>query len=90
MKINGEFILREVVGEYVLVPVGDAALELNGLIVTDPVGAQIWRGLEEGLSYDGILSGILDRFEVSADVARQDLNDFLQELKEAGLLTDDV
>ena len=32
MKIKGEFVLRELVGETILVPVGRTALQLNGMI----------------------------------------------------------
>lgn len=48
MKIKGEFVLRELVGETILVPVGRTALQLNGMITLNPVSAQIWRGLEPG------------------------------------------
>lgn len=48
MKIKGEFVLRELVGETILVPVGRTALQLNGMITLNPVSAQIWRGLDQG------------------------------------------
>ena len=32
MKISKEFILREIAGEYILVPVGKTALTFNGLV----------------------------------------------------------
>ena len=39
MKICKEFVLREIAGEAVLVPVGDAAKEFNGLINLNDVAA---------------------------------------------------
>ena len=51
MKIKGEFVLRELVGETILVPVGRTALQLNGMITLNPVSAQIWRGLDQGHIY---------------------------------------
>ena len=50
MKIKGEFILREMAGDKILVPVGQTALEFNGIIILQPVAALIWEGLLEGLS----------------------------------------
>ena len=36
MKIKGEFIMRELVGEILLVPVGQTALQFNGMITLNP------------------------------------------------------
>ena len=60
MKIKGEFIMRELVGEILLVPVGQTALQFNGMITLNPVSAQIWRSLEQGAPYEEILRSILD------------------------------
>ena len=73
-------------GETILVPVGRTALQLNGMITLNPVSAQIWRGLDQGASYEEILQGVLDRFDVAPDAARQDLDQFLTELETHGLL----
>lgn len=86
MKINGEFIVREVVGEYVLVPVGDTALHFNGIISLNEVSASIWKGLQEGKDKEQLLEGILEEFDVSREVASADLEEFLQILQKNQLL----
>lgn len=86
MKIKGEYIIREIAGEHLLVPVGETALELNGMVILNPVGAAIWNGLEAGWDENTILSDLLERFDVSAETAKQDMDEFLQDLKSAGLL----
>ncbi len=86
MKINGEFIVREVVGEYILVPVGDTALHFNGIISLNEVSASIWKGLQEGKDKDQLLEGVLEEFDVSREVADADLEEFLQLLQKNQLL----
>ena len=86
MKINGEFIMREVVGEYVLVPVGDTALHFNGMISLNEVGACIWKGLSQGKEREALLEAVLEEFEVSREEADRDLEEFLDVLREKGLL----
>ncbi len=86
MKINGEFIVREVVGEYILVPVGDTALHFNGIISLNEVSASIWKGLQEGKDKDQLLEGVLEEFDVSREVANADLEEFLQLLQKNQLL----
>ena len=86
MKIRGEYVMREVMGETLLIPVGETALAFNGMITLDPVGALIWTSLESGLSKDEILSKILANFAVDETVASADLDEFLAQMEKAGLL----
>ena len=86
MKINGEFILREIAGDTILVPVGQTALKFNGIITLEPVGATIWKGLEAGMDFEGILAKILDTFEVEREQAANDLMEFLDQLNKQGFL----
>ena len=80
MKINGEYILREVAGDTILVPVGNTALRFNGIIALEPVGALIWKGLEAGKDRDCILTEILEKFDVDEKTASNDLDEFLDQL----------
>ena len=86
MKINGEFIVREIIGECVLVPVGETALRFNGIISLNPVSAVIWKGLLKNRERDQLLEDILDEFEVGREEAAADLDEFLQLLRQNKLL----
>ena len=89
MKINGEYILREVVGDAILVPVGETALQFNGILALEPVGALIWKGLSAGKDRSAILCDILEQFEVDPRTAAQDLDEFLEQLRSENLLLPD-
>ena len=41
MKASKEFILREIAGEHILVPIGTAAANFNGLISMNEVGRSV-------------------------------------------------
>ena len=86
MKIKGEFILREIVGETILVPVGATALEYNGMIIINDTGAYIWKALEQNTPKEEILSGLTDTYDVSEEEAKADLDEFLDTLEKAGIL----
>ena len=47
MKIKREFVLREIAGDILLVPTGKTALDLNGMLTLNGVGADIWKMLPE-------------------------------------------
>jgi len=42
MKLNGEFVVRQVADEVLALPVGETAHRLNGMIMLNAVSLVIW------------------------------------------------
>ena len=55
MKTKSGFMLRQVGGKNVVVAVGKAAEDFNGLITLNSTGAFLWEQLSHGISYDELL-----------------------------------
>ena len=89
MKLEKEFVLREIAGDYVIVPVGKTVIEFNGLITVNEVGVSIWNMLQNEVTFDQIVQGILNEYEVEESVAREDIREFLDQLIDGGILTED-
>lgn len=88
MKISKEFILREIAGEYILVPVGKTALTFNGLVTVNEVGALIWGMLEKGSDVSTIVNGILNEYDVDEQTATADVLEFISYLKSNNIIDD--
>ncbi|MEE1196678.1 MAG: PqqD family protein [Lachnospiraceae bacterium] len=86
MKIEKEFILREIAGDYVIVPTGKTALEFNGLITVNELGAFIWKKLQQDVTEDELIQDILEEYEVDEETARHDVEEFLNKLTECKIL----
>lgn len=86
MKIKENYMLRKVADCYVVVPIGAAVAEFNGMINLNEVGAFLWRLLETETTFEAILQAMLDEYEVEEAVAKADLERFISELKNANLL----
>ena len=86
MKLNGTFTVREIAGEILVLPVGNTALELNGMIVLNPVSRVIWECLEKGTDRESLLKEVTARFDVDESVAKEDIESFLSELSAQNLL----
>ena len=71
VKLRGEFILRQIMGDVIAVPVGDSALDFNGMICLNEVGEEIWKGLQA---------------QKTTEEAEEDLDGFLSGLRQNGLL----
>lgn len=89
MKIGNEFVLREIAGEYIIIPTGKTALKFNGLITVNEVGVALWNMLQEEVTQEDLLAGILDEYDVEEATAREDIREFLDKLIEGGILEED-
>lgn len=87
MRVKKDFILREIAGDYIIIPTGKTALEFNGLITVNEVGASLWNMLQKEVTLDDLVKGILDEYDVEESVAREDIQEFLDVLAEGGILT---
>ena len=88
MKVQDEFVLREIAGDYVIIPTGKTVLKFNGLITVNEVGAYLWKLLQKEVDLDGLVKGVLEEYDVDEKTARLDIQEFLDTLKQGGVLED--
>lgn len=86
MKFLHEFVTRDIAGEKILVPVGNTALDMNGLITVNEVGARILELMPEAETEEDIVKSILDEYEAPEELVRRDVTAFLGELRKIGLI----
>lgn len=86
MHISKKFVLREIAGERVIIPVGNTAQDFNGLLHVNESGEFIWKQLQNDISEEDLLKAILDEFEVDHDTAERDMRAFLSVLQSQGWL----
>lgn len=81
-----DVILREIAGEVFLVPIRGRLADLQELFVLDPVGEWVWQRLDGSSTLESLAEELVTAFEVEPPVAALDLEGFIGELAEAGLL----
>ena len=86
MKLKMQFILRDIVGETVLVPINESTSSFNGLITINELGKFIWENLEKVETEEELLQLILNEYEVDEDTAKKDLDEFLQVIKDIDIV----
>ncbi len=86
MKIKENFMLRKVADCYVVVPIGPAVADFNGMINLNEAGAFLWQLLENDTTEDAVVSAMLEHYEVDEEVARNDVKKFVAQLSDADLL----
>ena len=86
MKIKDGFILREVAGNYIVVAVGNAVKDFNGVITLNETGSFLWKKLEVGATEEELKSALLEEYDVSEELATKDISAFIKKLTDAGLV----
>lgn len=86
MKLKYDFAVREIVGEYVMVPLGKGALEFSGMISTSETGALLVEALKQDVTREDLLQRILDEYDVDLQTATADLDAFLNQLRKLNIL----
>lgn len=86
MKIKDGFLLRQIAGGTVVVPVGKASVDFNGMITLNETGAFLWKLLENDISEEELLQRLTAEYDISEDIAKADINAFIGKLKDAGLI----
>ena len=86
MIIKKELIKRESAGETVLVPVGKAVYDANGLFVMNELGAFLWDRLGEADSIQSLTAAVLEHYEVDEATAKADIEEFLEALRKLDVI----
>ena len=86
MKIKDGYVLREVAGNTIVIPVGDAAINFNGMINLNETGAFLWKLLENDVEPIFLLQELMKEYDVEEEQAKKDITDVINKLYNAGVL----
>ena len=87
MRVSSELLLREIAGEHILVPVGETALRIHGMITLSDSGVLLWEKLQNETTKQDLVHAILQAYDVEEATAQQDVDSFLAKLHDLGLIT---
>lgn len=84
MKIKENFVLRQVAGTWVVLPLGAATLDFNGMLTLNESGVLLWHLLQQGTGREQLVDALLAEYDVSREQASADVDEFLNTLIQAG------
>jgi len=86
MRIKSDFMLRKVVGSWLVVPIGRRVVDFNGMVSLSETGAFLLKQMEEEKTVQELLHLLVNNYEVDEQTAAADLNEFLEQLESEGIL----
>ena len=87
MKLKEGFLLRQVAGRNVALPIA-ADLDLNAMITLNDTGAFLWKQLAEETDEAGLVSALLAEYDVDQATAQKSVTAFVQKLRDNGFLAE--
>ena len=89
MKLNENFLMTELGEEAILVPIGDAANQMHGIIRLNTTAKEIWQGIADGFSEEHIAVKLVEEYEnIDLDAAKKVVKNLIQKFFDAGVLLD--
>lgn len=88
MKLKDQLILREVAGQYVIVPVGKRVQEITSIVYISSSAAYLWDYMKDHeFTKEELVSRIMERYvDVSEEKAAADIDKFLKTLSDNNIL----
>lgn len=81
IKTKKGFLLRKLGEEYIVVAIGEASKDFNGMIRLNKTGAFYWKELENGTTEEQLVSKTLERFtNLNEEMVRGDVKEFLDNI----------
>jgi len=86
MKLKEDFMLREVAGQWLLVPIGDSVINVNGIVTLSESGVTIWKSLENEITDENELANaLMEEYEIDQATALESVREFLIDLRAKGI-----
>ena len=85
MKIKEGFILRNVAGSFVVVPIGDATIDFNGMMNLNETGAFLFEKMIDGTTREDLIKALTEEYEVDDETAAKDVDLFIEKVEKEDL-----
>ena len=85
MSISKNFILKEVAGEFMIIPVSNGNVDFSKVFDINDSGAFIYKALEEGKTKEEIITLMCAEYDAPKEVIEADFDEFVSELIRRGI-----
>lgn len=86
MKLKYTFMINELGDSFVAVPMSDSVESFNGVLKLNEGGAFIIETLNEEVSYDELCTKVAEKFSLTAEETKENVDIILAKLKEENLI----
>lgn len=86
MNLKKDFVLRQAADTWVVLPLGEATVDFNGMLTLNETGALLWQTLEKHPDREALADALTQNYNVERAEALEDVDAFLAKLAQVGCL----
>ena len=80
--MNSDYVLREVVGEYMLIPTGKLSMTKNGVVTISESAAYLLKKMEGGKTLSQLCDLLLEEYEVDRETVLSDVQEMIDSMRQ--------
>ena len=84
MKVKSGFILKKVMGSYIIISENDEAV--SNMQTLNETGAFLWSLMERDTTISQMCARVIEEYDIDESTAKSDIENFIKKLDEASLL----
>lgn len=81
MKIKKGFVLREVAGNFIVVPTGSLVKSFNGVVNLNQTGAFLWSKCSEEIDREYLKKELMAEYQIDEETALKGVDKFIETVK---------
>lgn len=85
-RIKSGYILREIAGEYAIVPVDTESVFSNAVMALNDTAVFLWKAFEQPSTIEDVVRKGLQEYDVTEDVIRKSTEHFVKEILDYKIL----
>lgn len=85
-RIHPDFALREIAGEYAIVPIGETQFFTNAMMTPNKTAAFLWQAFSEPSTEEDVVMRALERFDGEEADIRRDVAMFIKDTMKRNVL----
>lgn len=86
MKRNENYVVKELMGSFVLVPLGETAIDFNGVMTLNETAKFMWEVAEGDFNAEDLEKALIEKYKIDTETAKKATADFINTLKEEGCI----
>jgi hypothetical protein len=86
MKIKKGFVLKQVAGNFIVVPTGSLVKNFNGVVNLNQTGAFLWSKCQDEIDRDKLIEELIKEYEIDLETAKKGVDKFIETLKKEGFV----
>lgn len=89
MRVSDNYIFRRIAEESLLIPTGEAAIAVKGLIALSESGCLLYQKMKNECTAEDLVAALTAEYDVEEAVARADVEAFLDQMRQLNMLVEE-